>query len=261
MNTEHEDFGVDPEERSEILESLLEAIGVPFLVVGADLRLLFFSQRAASLFGLSLSDVGRPVEDILPGGRDSQALRAVEQAIMGMRRSYTEIQVGYGTWYGQRVQILESPDGGSVGAVLTYFRVAAHTGSDRDTESLLGLYESILSHSPDIIVRLDRHQRFVYVNAAAAAMVGLDAEEMLGKSAWELGLTGEMARFLSTEVEQVILTGEPLSETVPVAVHGKGTNLFWRLLPELNELGTVDAVLSVATDVTPLVPSFSHGSM
>lgn len=53
MYPKRDDSGIDAEERSELLESLLEAIGVPFVVVGSNLRVLFFSRHAASLFGLS----------------------------------------------------------------------------------------------------------------------------------------------------------------------------------------------------------------
>ncbi|MFP4375234.1 MAG: PAS domain-containing protein [Spirochaetaceae bacterium] len=249
MYPERYEFDIDAEDRGEILE----AVGVPFIVVGSSLRVLFFSQQAGTLFGLKLSDIGRPLGSVLPPGEADQALHAVETALDRMRPVRAQLEIAGASDYEQRVQVLETPDGAVSGAVLTY---APHAGSDRSVrrlEQLVEFYESVLSRLPDLVARFDRGHRFIYANPAMAAAAELDIEDMLGRTAEELGLSSSLQRLCATEVEATVVTGEPFSETVSIsAEEGDERKLWWRMIPELNTLGSVGSVFVVATDVTPL---------
>lgn len=120
MEPRNGDFGLDPETRSEILESVLEAIDVPFLVVDRDYRLLFFSVGAASLLELKLTDVGRTLPGILPDRETATAFRSVDRAIHAGVPSHTDIEIDPGRRYRQQTRPLETPDGILAGAVITY---------------------------------------------------------------------------------------------------------------------------------------------
>ncbi len=121
MESYNREFGISPDNRWEILESVLEAIDVPFLATGPHLRLLFFSRRGAEIFGLSLADVGRPVEELFPGGPDSEAFRAVEHTMKHGERARAQVELPPGgVRYHQRTQALEAPHWELGGIVLTY---------------------------------------------------------------------------------------------------------------------------------------------
>lgn len=111
--------GLDPEERNRILESVLESIGVPFLIGGRDGRLLFFSERAGSLFGLTLSDVGRPLRETVTVLQDPAEYQHVEQVIESGVQQRIEVNTGVET-YEQRMVPLETPEGAAAGVVITY---------------------------------------------------------------------------------------------------------------------------------------------
>ncbi|MFP4067312.1 MAG: PAS domain-containing protein [Spirochaetaceae bacterium] len=253
MSQHRSDLAVNAEERSELLETLLEAIGVPFLVVAPSLRVLFFSQAAASLFGLRFSDIGRGVGEVLPPQIGACAVQAAEDVIRNGGRKRVELGADLGFPYDQRAQVLEDPDGEPGGAVLTYLRVPWHSAAERQFEALLDFYESMLTQLPDQIARLDTEGRFVYVNAAAAAMAGCEVEEMVGATARELGIGNRVGEMYSVEAEYAIASGEQISTLVRAPFGGRKLWLLWRLLPQLNELGSVLSVLSIATDVTSLM--------
>jgi len=256
MYPKRDECGIDAEERSALLESLLEAIDVPFVVVGSNLRVLFFSQNAASLFGLSLSDVGLPLELVLPPHSVAYAVQSVETAIDGARTVSVPLEIERGYDYEQRVQVLEAPDGGVSGAVLSYVPVSSGEAATGHLGHLIRLYESLLSRLPDMVARLDSEQRFIYANPAMAAAAQVDVDEMLGRRADELELPETLRRMCGTEVKQTVMTGEPLVETVPLLTdRGDERDLWWRMIPELSTLGSVASVLVVATDITAVTAS------
>jgi two-component system, chemotaxis family, CheB/CheR fusion protein len=110
----------DLEERSRILESTLDAIGVPFIVTGKDHRLFFFSDEAASLFRLKLSDIGRPLESVHARFRDGRVDEAIDQVLDQDREVDTEVEIESFGRFRQRVQPVDAPEGFAVGAVITY---------------------------------------------------------------------------------------------------------------------------------------------
>ncbi len=120
MDSTPYDPGIDLEERSEILETILEAIGVPFLVVDKDLRLLFFSAQAASLFRLRLSDIGENLDEVML--QDKGSTTSVAMALRERRVTYELLRSEAGREYTRRTQPLENEEGHFAGAVLTYIR-------------------------------------------------------------------------------------------------------------------------------------------
>lgn len=255
---DHHDLAESAEERSELFETLLEAIGVPFLVVGASLRVLFFSQQAASLFSLSFSDIGHRLAEVLPPHIAPRAERGVEEAMATRRLSRRELRSDSGFAYAQRAQVLETPQGSPAGAVLTYLQSSAQSSSHRPFDALFDLYESMLSHVPDQIARLDRGRRFVYVNDAAAAVAEHEVEDMLGSTAEELDLAGTLGEIYTAEAEYAVVTGNQVSEIVELPLGGRHVDIWWRLIPESNDLGSVASVLSIATELTELPERRRH---
>lgn len=109
---------------------------------------------------------------------------------------------------------------------------------------------TVIETSYDIISRFDRHMRHVFVNRAAAAFVGLEAESLLGMRVDELGGPAEETQHFIAALEQVFASGEALRiETEHVTP--TGTLVFAsHLLPERSVDGEIETVLAISRDVT-----------
>ena len=111
--------------------------------------------------------------------------------------------------------------------------------------------ETLLDNIPDVVVRMDRKGRFLFVNDRAARLAGLSAEEMIGKSHEELGIEREPRRPWLEAMERVAAEGraEELEERFEVA----GSEARWfqsRVIPETGPDGEVESVLVIGRDVT-----------
>lgn len=247
------DFGIDPDERSEVLESLLEAIGVPFIVVDRDLRLLFFSARAASLFRLRLSDVGKPLESIAPSGSSAEAVASVAEAIDRKEVLFARLTIRDGYEYKQRSQPLETANEEVTGAVVTYSRHPEVVRDLRGMDELVQLYVDHFSHSPDPVIRIDASNRLLYVNRAAASIMHLTPEELGGRQVALLIRTGAMPETWFASVQHALTLGGAEKLVLAADQAGRRREFLWRFLPEFNEFGVPEGVVCTATDVTDLM--------
>ncbi len=245
----------DPEERAEVLESLIESLGVPFLVVDKDLRLLFFSSQAGDLFGLSLSSIGLPLEQIIPGGREGAPIRSVKRAIGGSVEPPVEFERLDGYRLRQQVQPLEGQDGVWVGGLITFRRVQPQPGSSYGPEDLTRMYSELFGHLPDPILRVGESERLLYLNTAAASLFELTPDELLGEEIDRVSRAGFLPAFWADAVRQALSDGSPSARREQLRWKEEERELYWRFLPEYNEFGVPAAVLCVSVDLTPYVES------
>src|SRR5262249_25198309 len=107
--------------------------------------------------------------------------------------------------------------------------------------------------------RLDPSGRYVYVNQAAADLVGLTADQLIGTTIAELGLDQHIYELVAEALQDVVATRTPHTFQVDVQlplghVQGQGEvqSFHARFIPELNEGGILVSVLVIATDVSAL---------
>ncbi len=111
-------------------------------------------------------------------------------------------------------------------------------------------FKALVENAPDIIARLDKELRYLYVNPAVEAITGVSPERLLGKTRAEYGISDEVFTSWQETTRQVFVTGrECLHESEFPALNG--TRYFQtRMVPELALDGTVESVLCIGRDVT-----------
>jgi PAS domain S-box-containing protein len=117
-------------------------------------------------------------------------------------------------------------------------------------------FQTLAEHSPDLIARVDREGHFRYLNQAGAQMLrllGMTAEEWVGKTVAELRMSESIAGGWDHAVCGAVATGEPqtMDTELGIAV-GCTQYLHARFVPELADDGTVRSVLAIATDFSAL---------
>ncbi len=85
---------------------------------------------------------------------------------------------------------------------------ASGAGKANSGETNEAQFRLLAENAPDVIVRLDRELRYLYVNPAVKEATGIASDQFIGRTKRELGLPEEMCEFLDRELEKSFETGK-----------------------------------------------------
>jgi PAS domain S-box-containing protein len=155
----------------------------------ADGRFRFANRPYAERFGLRPEEiVGRRIADVLGPEAYEQLRPFVESALSGAEAEFEEV-VSYP--YGARwMRCTYMPERGSDGAVLGFVAVIQDVTARREAEEALRLHDAtlqgFLDAAPIALVRTTCDLRYRAVNAAYAKLVGVPADQIVGRSLGEI---------------------------------------------------------------------------
>jgi len=112
------------------------------------------------------------------------------------------------------------------------------------------VYEAALSNTPDLVYIFDLDHRFTYANRALLDILGRPWDEVIGKTCLALGYPQWHAEMHDREIEQVIVTKQPIRGEVPF-IGTKGRRIYdYIFCPVLDANGEVVAIAGTTRDVT-----------
>jgi len=113
------------------------------------------------------------------------------------------------------------------------------------------LFDATLSHMADLAYTLDCQGRFLYANEPLLDLLGLPAEEVVGKNVFDLNFPDELARKLHGQMMQVIETGKPVQdETIFTGADGKPEHHEYIYNPVFGPEGKVVAIAGTTRLIT-----------
>lgn len=112
-------------------------------------------------------------------------------------------------------------------------------------------YRTITERSHDIIMRFDRQYRHLYANPASTTFFGIETDAFFGKTHKELGFPKEEYEYWEKRIQSVFDTGKVVKEVASVKTE-QIIWFDWNLIPEFNNRGEVETVLSYCRDITDL---------
>ncbi|GAB3555275.1 PAS domain S-box protein [Spirosoma fluminis] len=113
------------------------------------------------------------------------------------------------------------------------------------------IYEAITGSTPDLVYVFDLSYRFTYVNQALLTMWGSTWEAAIGKSLLENGYEPWHAQMHEREIDQVVVTKQPIRGEVAFPHATLGRRIYdYLLAPVLNQQGEVEAVAGITRDIT-----------
>ncbi|MDM9384807.1 PAS domain S-box protein [Chlorogloeopsis sp. ULAP01] len=112
---------------------------------------------------------------------------------------------------------------------------------------------TLLENSPDIIMRLDRELRYIYVNSVHEKATGLKSEDLLGKTVAEVWQNQEQHQQWQTNLQAAFQTGKTQIDEFSFP-DPNGTVHFYQtqIVPEFITDGSVTSVLTVTREITKL---------
>jgi len=114
-------------------------------------------------------------------------------------------------------------------------------------------FKSLAENSPDIIARLDKDLRHVYINPTIELMTGIAAELFIGRTQQEVGISRTFCDLWTEHLTKVFVTKEK-SQIESTFVNFRGQEIYYqaRLVPEFGADGAVEFVLCNIRDITAL---------
>ena len=229
---------------------LFEAAGDAVLILAPGTeRILDANAAALALYGYD-DLVGRSMRELSVDTSAGDAASADLVAGSGAQR-FSSVQVRRdGTPVHVRISASAATLGGRPVLLSINRDVTAEEAAQRALRARTAELQAITDHTPDFVARFGRDLRYRFVNRAAAAYLGLDAEAFVGRSQAEMGLDAAGAAQREGHLREVFETGRPLEVEYEVPVRGRRRHLHARLVPERGEDGRFETVLAVTRDVT-----------
>ncbi|MBS1190941.1 MAG: putative diguanylate cyclase domain [Rhodocyclaceae bacterium] len=235
------------------LEMIYRTAPVGLCVVDTELRYVHVNERIAERNGVPIeAHLNRPVREVAPkvAERAEPFLRQVLETGEPVRDLEVSIEVKPGlrrSWISDYWPLKDAD-----GRVFGINVVAEDITERRRLEEVSRrekMFRTLAENSTDIISRVDRGLRRIYVNRAIETLGGR-RDEIIGKTHREIGFPDDLADSLDRTLEEVFATGQPRREDARLPTP-KGERDFDSLLvPEFGPDGQVETVLAISRDIT-----------
>ena len=162
------------------LANLLDAIRIPILLVGADLRIRRLTSLATDIFHVLPSDVGRPITDIRDNLQVSDLAKLIRHTITNLSPIQREVQDVEGHWRSLEIRPYRTADNRIEGAVV------ALPDIDRlkHTEDYL---KQIIDNMPVSLLVLDGELKVLLANSTFCSEFHVSQTDTVGRLLYRLG--------------------------------------------------------------------------
>ncbi len=107
-------------------------------------------------------------------------------------------------------------------------------------------FSTLVENSPDIIFRLDRNLRYIYVSPVVEHVSGMVPQQFLGKTGREMGLPSDVCDLFEATCREAIATGQVTR--VEYSIDGRDYSS--RLIPERALDGSIESLMGITEDIT-----------
>lgn len=111
-------------------------------------------------------------------------------------------------------------------------------------------FRALVENAPDIIMRLDRQYRYLYINPTVEQQSGIPTTAFLGKTVHDLNPSEAMASLWCAAIDRVFATGDSQAIEFEIPTTAGITYYLSRIVPEFAPDGSVQTVLAIARDIS-----------
>jgi|GEM_PF-636637 len=118
-------------------------------------------------------------------------------------------------------------------------------------------FRTLTEHTPDLIVRIDRNMKFVYVNKAVENLFGTPREQLIAQPTSKLDDIVESC-YCTDTVSEVFSSKKEIRKELEIKILQRVIWIDSTFLPEYNEEGEIEYVLKVSRDITAAKNNEAH---
>jgi len=240
------------------LQWLTESVPFPLVQIAPDHHVRFANRAYAQRFDRPLEDVlGRHVRELMGEAAYARVLSHLEEGFAGRRVDF-EIELTYPGAIGRRfVHAAYSPQHGPDGSVQALVCVEEDITERKDAERERFRHQrefvALVENAPDVIARLDRELRCVYINRAVTEAFGVTPAAMVGRTlpasplapVISSALEDAARRAIAVSTEQTLTLHLEARDGRPRIAHYNA-----RVIPEADRNGVMESALLIIYDVT-----------
>jgi two-component system CheB/CheR fusion protein len=146
---------------AEDLQNFLNSSGIATLVLDRELKLLFFTPSASSLFQLTRDGIGKPLAQIARRFTDPDLLLDAQTAMTTHVSLWREVETENGAWYNRRLLPYRDEDNAVLGVVITFADISEMKAVEREIDTARAYSNSIIDTIRQSLVVLDHELRIV----------------------------------------------------------------------------------------------------
>ncbi|GAC1466077.1 MAG: hypothetical protein PVSMB11_01490 [Desulfuromonadaceae bacterium] len=249
----------DLSEAKQRLETIFVTMQAGTLMVSPQGIITFANNRMADMFGCSLNELigSSYFKHVYPAQRhvgDERMRRLVAGEIDHVHHERHFIRRdGSDFWGHLSGRRLEDAQGDLISLVGVIADISEMKQVEEELKKREQQFSSLADNLPDVVSRIDRTHRHLYVNRQVEAFTGTPVSDYLGKTDRELGKPPKLVELWEAAVSRAFDTREieKIRFTFPTDA---GTKYFEScIVPEQGVDGAVETVLSIARDITDAV--------
>jgi PAS domain S-box-containing protein len=229
---------------------------VPLLIAQCDkeYRLRFVNKSYAGRFGFDPKKaIGCRIPDLIGEERFALFRQYIDAALAGKIQEH-EVKLpsqNVGDRYVHMMYVPECDENGEVRSLIAAFNNTTRLRRAEDQLHRRELeFKTLVENSPDIVSRIDRGMRHLYVNPAIERAFGINTAIYLGKTKSELGLPADMVLAWDNAAQAAFETGMEKRFDHEITIDGKTRHFSTRVIPEPDRNGNIDSLLGITYDIT-----------
>jgi PAS domain S-box-containing protein len=236
------------------LRHFAENIPGPIAVVDADYRYVFANKVFQRLRGLELKEiVGRHVRDVIGAEAAAEFFDPYLDALERGETCSFERRVGPAggeqRWHLIRLAPIMQADGRFNGCYIVGSDIHDIKLGEERLQAQQVQLRLFADNIPDAVVYLDRHRRILFANRHFAALRGLTAEDIIGRTTAEV-MGPDLAAWIAVRTQRVLERGEIATYERLTEVPGSGRRWFHvKAVPHFGESGEVVGMYVVGHDI------------
>jgi PAS domain S-box-containing protein len=111
-------------------------------------------------------------------------------------------------------------------------------------------FSTLVKNTPDVVMRFDTDQRYIYINQAAEHIFGVSTDCVIGKTPVEFNSSSPQAHLLYRSLKTVLDTGTELEIELSKSTASGLKYFMTRIVPECDDQGKIESLLAISRDIT-----------